>query len=252
MTEKKKNNQPYIIPPSYFKEKGILSKTILESSEGLLTDTSQETKLSDPSLQESHSTPQAIPPDTTATVANKEAVPEKNTANTTTKQPTNSNTPSPITPNIRRASGLSLNSIKKKKIHEAQKTEKILDPENLPTEEFTESQLQNAWQEYGKRQDKKGERILGSMLAMNIPSLKDGKIYLELPNGSMKIDMETAKAALLHYLSEKLNNYELNMVITVNETVAKKHAFTPLDKYEKLRDKNPLIDKLRALFDLDI
>lgn len=87
---------------------------------------------------------------------------------------------------------------------------------------------------------------------MNIPSLKDGKIYLELPNGSMKIDMETAKAALLHYLSEKLNNYELNMVITVNETVAKKHAFTPLDKYEKLRDKNPLIDKLRALFDLDI
>jgi DNA polymerase-3 subunit gamma/tau len=38
----------------------------------------------------------------------------------------------------------------------------------------------------------------------------------------------------------------------VNEATAKKFAFTPEEKYEKLREKNPVIDLLRTEFDLDL
>ena len=40
--------------------------------------------------------------------------------------------------------------------------------------------------------------------------------------------------------------------IDENEEVAKKYAFTPLEKYEKLKDKNPNIEILRQTFGLDI
>ena len=152
----------------------------------------------------------------------------------------------------KRSSGLSLKSIRKKKEHLVEKGKIAPDPQNLPKEPFTEAELLSAWKAYGKRQDKKGERILGSMLAMNLPTFKDGKICLELPNFSMKEDLESAKPALFQYLYQRLKNYELDLHIEVNETAAKKYAFTPQDKYEKLREINPLIDKLRSTFDLDL
>jgi DNA polymerase-3 subunit gamma/tau len=41
-------------------------------------------------------------------------------------------------------------------------------------------------------------------------------------------------------------------VIEVNEQTARKYAFTPIEKYNKLKEKNPLIEKLRTTFDLDV
>ena len=39
-----------------------------------------------------------------------------------------------------------------------------------------------------------------------------------------------------------MKNYDLHLDITVNEEVAKKYAFTPREKYEKLKEKNPNIN----------
>ena len=68
----------------------------------------------------------------------------------------------------------------------------------------------------------------------------------------MKIDLEADQAGLIQFLYKKLKNYSIELKITVNEEASKKYAFTPQDKYEKLKEKNPLIDKLRSSFDLDI
>ena len=47
-------------------------------------------------------------------------------------------------------------------------------------------------------------------------------------------------------------NYDLKLDISVNEEISKKYAFTPQDKYDKLKDKNPNIEVLRNTFGLDI
>lgn len=101
--------------------------------------------------------------------------------------------------------------------------------------------------------DKKGERIIGSMFAMNKPTLKSNfQLHLELPNETMRVDVERIEKPLLAFLFEELNNYSISLKIDVNETVAIKHAFTPEDKYNKLKDRNELIDLLRTKLDLDI
>lgn len=77
-------------------------------------------------------------------------------------------------------------------------------------------------------------------------------IWIELPNGTMKKEIEREQFDLMEYLRTNLNNHFISLKITVNEEVAKKFAFTPEEKYQKLREKNPAIDILRKTFDLDL
>jgi len=250
----KKNDKPYIIPPSYFKEKGIQPiKVTQEVKEKVETKPATITE----------STPEPIPVSVETT---NDDLQEKENVETTDQEVSspenNMVTPTPtaetknnlsISSPRKKTSGLSLSSIRKKKEHQEKKVDSIVDPNSLPHDEFTESEMIDAWIEYGKSQDKKGERIIGSMFAMNVPTMNsEGKIQVELPNQSMKVDLENALPGLFQFLYRKLNNYSIELVIHVNEEVSKKYAFTPQDKYEKLKEKNPLIDKLRSLFDLDI
>ncbi len=247
----KKNDKPYIIPPNYFKEKGIqpvkIPPEVKEKAEEKVANNKPEDLI-----------PKEISEPATlykSVENNSEELSKRSNAseqNITIASSAAVNRPKIQHRGERRPSGLSLSSIRKKKEHEEKKVDTIVDPKNLPSDDFTESEMQAAWVEYGKMQDKKGERIIGSMFAMNIPTLTDGKIYLELPNQSMKIDLESALPGLFQFLYKKLNNYSVALDIKVNEEASKKYAFTPQDKYEKLREKNPLIDKLRADFDLDI
>ncbi len=250
----KKNDQPYIIPPSYFKEKGITPVKISEGAKSTIAEKSNEPPLtSSNQLVEKEKVEVETTENTNHVSANEAIVRQRVPEDITVSEPSNTTPKNPIgIRKERKTSGLSLSSIKRKKEHQEKKVDNVVDPKNLPMEDFTESAMQDAWTEYGKMQDKKGERIIGSMFAMNIPAIKDEKIHLELPNQSMKVDLEAALPGLFQFMYKKLNNYSIELVITVNEEASKKYAFTPQDKYEKLREKNPLIDKLRSSFDLDI
>ncbi|GAA4271703.1 DNA polymerase III subunit gamma/tau [Aquimarina gracilis] len=250
----KKNDLPYIIPPEYFKEKGIKPIKISTKAKERISEKPNEPT----SIVEKQKVDEEKP--YVETVENNITAPTNitNIQEIVVQKAIVSEVPEtiekkPIVINKgRKTSGLSLSSIKKKKEHQEKKVDNVVDPKNLPMEDFTESEMQGAWIEYGKMQDKKGERILGSMFAMNIPVMKGEKIHLELPNQSMKVDLETALPGLFQFMYKKLNNYSVELVITVNEEASKKYAFTPQDKYEKLKEKNPLIDKLRTDFDLDL
>ena len=87
---------------------------------------------------------------------------------------------------------------------------------------------------------------------MGVPKLEGVIIHLEFPNNTIKIEVERSKYELLEYLKEKLQNYSINLSIEVNETAAKRYAYTDREKFQKLKEVNPLIDKLRTEFDLDV
>tara|TARA_R110000765_G_scaffold7263_3_gene23628 strand:+ start:146 stop:2008 length:1863 start_codon:yes stop_codon:yes gene_type:complete len=151
----------------------------------------------------------------------------------------------------KRVSGLSISSLNAKKQHELNKIEVVIDENNLPKDPFTEEELRKHWADFIEIIDKKGQKILASNLHSDIPQLKENfAIHLELPNGTMKKEIEREQFELMEYLRTKLNNHFVHLEITVNETTVTKFAFTPEEKYEKLRKKNPVIDLLRTEFDL--
>ena len=151
-----------------------------------------------------------------------------------------------------KVSGLSLKSIRKKKELEAKQQENAPKEAEKLTQEFNETQLHAAWDEYVHRLKQRGEKILASILETDLPSLEGLDIVLEMPNEGMKIDLEKERNKLMGFLKKKLQNTEISLVVKVNETKAKTFAFTPMEKYNKLKEKNPLLDKLRSTFDLDV
>ncbi|CAM1353914.1 MULTISPECIES: DNA polymerase III subunit gamma/tau [Tenacibaculum] len=158
----------------------------------------------------------------------------------------------PLLKNIkRRTSALSLKSIHQKKEYKSTQEEENYD--NHPRTPFTQEELKDAWKKYYFKLQDMGERSIAAIIASDEPQLREKfQVAISLPNDLMKSQLEKGKRKLLTFLREKLNNYGVQIVITVNETVEKKFAYTPQEKYLKLKEKNPLLEKLKSTFGLDV
>jgi DNA polymerase-3 subunit gamma/tau len=161
------------------------------------------------------------------------------------KQTRNPNTSSAV-------SGFSVKGMQRKKEILERQLNKKPDEANLPKKPFTEIAMQAAWKEYANRLQNKGEKIMASTLETDTPRLKGTTIHLEFPNHTMRLELERAQHNLLEYLKRKLSNYDIDLSIKVNEQSAKKFAFTPREKYEKMREINPNLELLLKTFDLDL
>jgi DNA polymerase-3 subunit gamma/tau len=232
----KKNGRRFIIPPSYFKQKGLqgikvdVEKAIEEKENKFQKPEQKE-------IEKANTSPEVTIASPVTKIANKLAQERpKIILNRQSKS----------------TSGLSLSSIKKKKEHLIRQMDVVLEDEDLPREVFTEEQMQTEWINFVSKIEKQGKFNLASILSIDTPRLTETTIHLEFPNVTNKVELERQQYDLLSHLRKKLNNYDINLDITVNEELEKQYAYTPIEKYEKLKEKNPNIDLLRKTFDLDI
>ena len=94
---------------------------------------------------------------------------------------------------------------------------------------------------------------MASIIGTDLPILSENfEISFTLPNKLMQDQFHKGRPKLLKFLREKLNNYGISITTKVNETIEKKFAYTPQEKYNKLKQINPLLDKLRQTFELDL
>ncbi|GAA4282157.1 DNA polymerase III subunit gamma/tau [Gaetbulibacter aestuarii] len=222
----KKNSNHYIIPASYFKNKGIAPIPVKIPEPETNKNTSKiDTKKSveEPSSKE-------------PVEQFKVKEPPKIVLDKTHKKP----------------SGLSISSIRKKKEHQIKQMDVVVDEEELPKEDFTEKELLSAWQQYVDSIQKKGQFNMASILTIDKPKLDGTTIKLVFPNETNKYELERDQYNLLGFLRKKLNNFDISLDIAVNETKEKQFVYTTHEKFEKLKEKNPNIDILRKTFDLDL
>lgn len=152
----------------------------------------------------------------------------------------------------KKTSGLSLKSIQhKKELLAKQKVESLKERETA-NEVYTETQVLAAWDDYAKHLKKHGNHNLASILGADLPSLKEQTLHVEMPTETMKLELQRAQGALLNFIRKKIKNNQIDLMIEVNEAAEKKYAFTAREKFEKLKEKNPLLEKLRKTFDLDV
>ena len=220
--EKKKSNG-YIIPASYFKSKNVSKVKTLNSDA-----TAKEKTHAVKERHEKTATIKAVVPNVTPPTAVIQS----------TKKPT---------------SGLSLSSIRKKKEHQIKLMEVSVKEEDLPNDTFTEVDVLKYWSFFVSKLERDGKYNLAAILQIDKPKLIDTHtIYLEFPNTTNKIEVERQQFELLQYLRKAMNNFSITLDIKVNETLEKKYAYTPEDKFEKLIKKNKHVELLRKTFNLDL
>ena len=233
----KKNSKRFIIPASYFKQKGIKPIPIIKPEslasvpEQVEENALTQTKIKDKELEEITSEKEILDP------ARKIAEERPKIL---------------LNQEKKRTSGLSLKSIKAKKEHLIRQMEVVLDNEELPTDSFSSKELLNSWNSYIKKLETRGKFNLASILSIDTPKIEDTTIHLEYPNTTNKVEIERHQYELLGFIRKELNNFKIDLSITVNEELEKQYAYTPKEKYDKLKKKNPNLDTLRKTFDLDI
>jgi DNA polymerase-3 subunit gamma/tau len=125
--------------------------------------------------------------------------------------------------------------------------------EDLPSDSFTQDQLNEYWDTFVDKLEKKGKYNLAAILKIDTPKLTDDDvIQLEFPNSTNKIEVERNQFDLLQFLRKSLNNFNIRLEISVNEAMDKKYAYTAEDKYAKLLEKNPALETLKHTFNLDL
>ena len=234
--EKKKANKlkkRFVLPPSHFKEIAGQAQEKLDST-------------------------QQVPAIATPPIVQTNQMEEQEIQNPSSTQVDKQETiqqPQPIREEVsskKRVSALSLKSIQKKQQLTKEINARIPNQENLPTEDFTQQQMITHWNAYTEIVKGQGKYNFLSHLTMNEPKLKDGMIHLEFPNQTIKLEVERDKFELLTYMRKELQNYNVDLVIDVNELQVKRYAYTDKEKYEKLVEKNPNLEALRNAFELDI
>ncbi|MGJ8745655.1 DNA polymerase III subunit gamma/tau [Polaribacter sp.] len=151
----------------------------------------------------------------------------------------------------RRASSLSLKSIHQKKVVIKTDVEENFDKH--PKDVFTEEILQKLWKDYVDILNKKGERSMASIIGTDTPKLGEKfKISFTVPSKLMEDQFKKGRPKLLNFLREKLNNFGISIQVKLNEQIEKKFAYTPIEKFNKMKEMNPLIEKLRQTFELDM
>lgn len=166
-------------------------------------------------------------------------------------------TPKAATPKLtntgkRRSSALSLNSLQKKAEEEKKNDESSVDISKLPVEPFTQADFYVFWKKYIDILNKQGDKMLASILLSSEPILKERLVHLTYPNAMMLEEVKKNQGHVLNYLRNKLKNHKLLFKLILNEEIEKKYAYTPEEKYNKLREINPLVDELRKTFHLDL
>ncbi|MFD1294175.1 DNA polymerase III subunit gamma/tau [Lutibacter holmesii] len=164
-------------------------------------------------------------------------------------QPTSK--PPTLKTGTRRPSALTLKSIHLKK--EIANTEvEFEEVEGLPSDTFTAQKAVEFWNIYIEKLLKKGHKSVASIMKTDVPTVKGNEIHYTLPNALMKDQLTREKTYLLKFLRESLNNFKTEIVIHVNEEETKRFAYTPQERYEKLKEKNSALELFKKTFDLDL
>lgn len=119
-------------------------------------------------------------------------------------------------------------------------------------EAFGQPELEKAWLKYAQEMKTK-KANLGASLAAKMPVLKENfKVEFTINNKALEEAINEDKMNFLGFLRNELNNFSIHLELIMVQTEDKANLYTATDRYKRLAEKNPDINKFRQAFDLDI
>jgi DNA polymerase-3 subunit gamma/tau len=147
-----------------------------------------------------------------------------------------------------KTSTLSLKSIQKNKEIES---ESEVQDDHFEEKVVTIEDVLELWDEYIQIQEDKGRYNIASILRISTPNLKENHIHYKVSNNTSALEIDLEKHQLVQFLRNRLKA-KIELILTTDKTIDKKLTYTNKDKYNLLREKNPLIEELKNAFKLSI
>jgi DNA polymerase-3 subunit gamma/tau len=122
-----------------------------------------------------------------------------------------------------------------------------------PAEIFSQEKLEEAWTAFAENLKIQKRQMDASTYMMNKPvKANDELVTFTVVNAMQAERMNEDKTDLMTFLRRKLNNYFFNLEIIVSKEEGTTRLYTSADKFKRLSEINPAVNKLKQQFDLDV
>jgi DNA polymerase-3 subunit gamma/tau len=142
------------------------------------------------------------------------------------------------------------------KIHDSQEPEAEEDEttelqENLPQDSISLIAFLKAWKTLADGFKEHSQSLFVAMTNFEPSISPAGMIKVKVDNVIQENLINERKAELLGYLRKELNNFAIQLEISIIENQRQQKAYLPKEKLEKYFEKNPDVEKLLKDLDLD-
>ena len=136
------------------------------------------------------------------------------------------------------------------------KADKNTEPEYVTGDQkkdFTEKDLLEIWKSYSKLAKDKSKMSLATLMDNNSPILlPNSEIQVMLDNKLQEQELRSEKIDLLNFLRVGLGNFSITISSIIAFGASSKRPYTSKDKYNYFVEKNPAMEELRKVFNLNI
>ncbi len=116
---------------------------------------------------------------------------------------------------------------------------------------FNEKDLNFYWKEYAMTLPLEHRAFAARMLNVHVKLLDDTCFEMVVENELIAKEMTSMIAPVQNYLRERLNNRKITMKIRVSEPQEQVRAYSKVEKFQAMAEKNPDLLKLREEFGLE-
>ncbi|HDQ15882.1 MAG TPA: DNA polymerase III subunit gamma/tau [Bacteroidetes bacterium] len=147
------------------------------------------------------------------------------------------------------AGGISIKELEKSLESQNQVAEENL--QKGPLNDFSADQMIVVWDEY-LASIKDSKKNIFSILNRCKPRLtSENKIEIFVENKVAEYEIISHREMLVPYLRKKLENAEIDLIVTLNQEKLEKKAYTNEEKFKTMADKNPHLHTLKQELHLD-
>lgn len=196
----------------------------------------------------------STPPAPAATAATAPAVAEK--APVAAPKPASPPPPSPVSSSgaSRSSTSIRISGAPNKESEKKNDASGAAALKDLPRDPISPVSLSKAWKTFGQQLNDQGRYALSvAMLKreLNLTTGETAAFVVDSP--AIEKDMQEVKSDLLQFLRQSLNNFYLNIEITVELTDNKLSVpYTPSEKFTALAQQYPALNELKKRLDLDL
>ena len=155
---------------------------------------------------------------------------------------------------FRRSRGISSPATENGSVPTATETANSHTVKNLEIKKvITNDMLNQAWTSFAL-QLPENERALADRMKIIVPAMNEDNISFTISvDNQMAAELfEKESSRIIRGMQKDLDNTSLKMIVKVNKVIVERHTSDKGKQYEMLKEKNPLIEKLRQKLNLEI
>jgi DNA polymerase-3 subunit gamma/tau len=121
------------------------------------------------------------------------------------------------------------------------------------TNAFDQQDFIEAWGEYSFKANAEGKKSLSVLMKNYTPAVKENfRVEIQIENKIQHDELISERVYILNFLRTRLRNFSITLEPIIAEVNAERKLYTSKDKYQHMVEKNPKLDELRKIFNLDL